>query len=135
MLRLFFNKFREKEQIETLVSIAVSQGIVSASDQAYLEEQAHIKVKRISDVNRIEELKQELPIEKEQRFQLIYTLLSNRMKRGAISLRLENILKNVLRVFGLSRERSNELVEYLKINIRNGLSKEESYKRLGYLVD
>ena len=53
---------------------------------------------------------------------------------------IENAEKEVLiqkMILGLelSREKAIELVSFLKMNIRNGLSEEDSFNRLGYLLE
>lgn len=135
MILSFLKNLRRKDQMKKLVTLAVSKGLLSEADRAYLEEQAHLKGDKITDNAKLEALIAQLPSDKEERFALAYSMLESQMKRGGISHRMENVLKAVLKALNISSSRSSELVDYLKINIRNGLSKEESYKRLGYLVE
>ena len=95
-----------------------------------------IRYKELSDKNaQISSYRKSLPGETGERFNLIYHLVHSTMKQGALSERKERILSNIIEVFNLKKERTKELIAFIKSNIRNGLGAEESFFRLGYLMN
>lgn len=83
----------------------------------------------------VEQYKLKLPQTSKEKFSIVYYLVNSLMANGALSDKKEALIRKLISGLELSREKAMELVSFLKMNIRNGLSEEDSFNRLGYLLD
>jgi hypothetical protein len=134
MFDRMLSSLTEGDQIEKLVMLAAAEGMLNEEDLSVLRQEARISVKKVTQPEKIARIKEALPKEAFKKFRLIYGFMERLLKKGALSQQVESILMRALRVLGLQVERIRELISFLKVNIQNGLSLDESYKRLGYLV-
>ncbi|MEQ8583192.1 MAG: hypothetical protein RIC30_10345 [Marinoscillum sp.] len=130
---LFTNR-SEKEHINKLVIIAHSEHIIDQEDILLLRQEiGYISIE--SRMVEVEKIRKNLPKTAKERFNLVFFLVNSLMANGALSDRKENIIAKLLQVLDLSKEKAKELTSFLKLNIRNGLSMEDSFSRLGYLLE
>ncbi len=124
----------ERNQIKSLIILGISQGIVSEEDSIFLQKATSIQLDTIPLPTQAGRLKRLLPTKRFKKFKLIYTLVGKILRRGQWGDRAERILQQLLSVLNMPFERSRELLCYLQNNIVKGLSVDQSYHRLGYLV-
>ena len=130
---LFTNR-SEKEHINKLVIIAHSEHIIDQEEILLLRQEiGYISIE--SRMVEVEKIRKNLPKTAKERFNLVFFLVNSLMANGALSDRKENIIAKLLQVLDLSKEKAKELTSFLKLNIRNGLSMEDSFSRLGYLLE
>ncbi|WP_421895997.1 hypothetical protein [Marinoscillum sp.] len=130
---LFTNR-SEKEHINKLVIIAHSEHIIDQEEILLLRQEiGYISME--SRMVEVEKIRKNLPKTAKERFNLVFFLVNSLMANGALSDRKENIIAKLLQVLDLSKEKAKELTSFLKLNIRNGLSMEDSFSRLGYLLE
>lgn len=130
---LFTNR-SEKEHINKLVIIAHYEHIIDQEDILLLKQE----IGYISSEHRmvqVDKIRKTLPKTTRERFNLVFFLVNSLMANGALSDRKEGIIAKLLQVLDLSNEKAKELTSFLKLNIRNGLSMEDSFSRLGYLLE
>lgn len=134
--QLFKNR-KEKELINKMLVIAAHENMLERSDIDLLtSEMKFITYEELSrKQNKIQNFKQSLPKSGKEKFKVIFLLLSSMMKNGVISDSTEEVVSNLIQVMNVPKEKACELVSYLKSNIKNGLSLDDSYMRLGYLLD
>lgn len=131
-----FRDRHEKKQINRMVLIAAHEQMINPQDVELLtSDSAFISYDELIKKERIFHFKKGLPQSAKEKFKLVFFLIRTQMKNGALSNEKENALSRLIQVLNVSREKANELVSFLKSNIRNGLSYEESYERLGYLLE
>ncbi len=129
---LFTNR-EEKDQVNKLVIIATAENIIDHSDVLLLKEDMNY-ITIDSEFSSSDEIRKSLPKSSKERFALVYFLITTIMANGALSDKKLNIIAHLLSALNLSSEKALELTSFLKLNIRNGLSEEDSFQRLGYLV-
>ena len=83
----------------------------------------------------LEKYRMKLPQEAREKFSVVFYLVNKLMMNGALSDKKEVLIQKMILGLELSREKAIELVSFLKMNIRNGLSEEDSFNRLGYLLE
>ena len=130
---LFTNR-SEKEHINKLVIIAHYEHIIDQEDILLLKQE----IGYISSEHRmvqVDKIRKTLPKTTRERFNLVFFLVNSLMANGALSDRKESLIAKLLQVLDLSNEKAKELTSFLKLNIRNGLSMEDSFSRLGYLLE
>ena len=131
---LFTNR-SEKEHINKLVIIAHCEHIIDQEDILLLKQEiGYISVEE-NRIPEVEKIRQNLPKTARERFNLVFFLVNSLMANGALSDKKEGIVAKLLLALNLSTEKAKELTSFLKLNIRNGLSMEDSFSRLGYLLE
>lgn len=130
-------KRRDKEQINRLVMIAALENRIEPSDLSLLTEQLKfIRYEELPDKHQqILHYKKELPHSTKEKFNLIFLLVTSLMRNGALSEKKEQMLARIIQVMQLKKEKANELISFMKSNIRHGLNIEDSFLRLGYLLE
>ncbi len=130
---LFTNR-SEKEHINKLVIIAHYEHIIDQEDILLLKQEiGYISLE--NKMVEVDKIRKNLPKTARERFNLVFFLVNSLMANGALSDRKEGIIAKLLQVLDLSNEKAKELTSFLKLNIRNGLSMEDSFSRLGYLLE
>ncbi|MFH6982938.1 hypothetical protein [Marinoscillum sp. 108] len=130
---LFTNR-SEKEHINKLVIIAHYEHIIDQEDILLLKQEiGYISLE--NKMVEVDKIRKNLPKTARERFNLVFFLVNSLMANGALSDRKEGIVARLLQVLDLSKEKAKELTSFLKLNIRNGLSMEDSFSRLGYLLE
>ncbi len=130
---LFTNR-SEKEHINKLVIIARYEHIIDQEDILLLKQEiGYISLE--NKMVEVDKIRKNLPKTARERFNLVFFLVNSLMANGALSDRKEGIVARLLQVLDLSKEKAKELTSFLKLNIRNGLSMEDSFSRLGYLLE
>lgn len=134
--QLFKNR-QEKDQINKMLVIAAHENIIERNDIDELtSEMNFLSYKELTNKQeKIQGLKKALPKTGKEKFKVTFLLLSSLMKNGALSEHKEEVISNLIQIMNIPREKATELVSYLKHNIRNGLSLDDSYMRLGYLLE
>lgn len=128
-----FAKRKDKDHISKLVMIAQAEHMIDQTDINLLkEEMSYVSLQ--NGVREVEELRKKLPESPEERFSMVYFMVTSLMSHGALSDNKESLITKLLLALNLSRDKAQELVSFIKLNVRNGLSKEDSYSRLGYLL-
>lgn len=128
---------KNKEQINTLVMVAALENRLEPSDIKLLTEQvSFIRYTEPSDKeHRIRSYRKSLPKNPREIFTIIFHLVMSLMRNGSLSEKKEEMLIKIIQIIHLRKEKSRDLISYIKSNIRNGLNVDESYLRLGYLVE
>lgn len=128
---------RDQQQINRLVMIAALENRIEPSDINLLTEQiTFIRYEELPDKKQqILNYKKRLPRTPREKFQLIFYLVTSLMRNGALSEKKEKMLTRIVQVLHLKKEKSKELISFLISNIRNGLTVQDSYLRLGYLLE
>ena len=129
----------ENGRNRNLIKLAFAKGKIDELDIDYINKNfkklnissAEIK----SSAKRIESLENSIPAEKFERYKLLFGLMKIMMFKDMISDKSERILKGGAEVLTKNANNVNELIHFLKFNIKYGNSTEESYSRLGYLID
>lgn len=127
---------KEQEHINRMFMIAALENRLEPSDINLITAQLpFIRYRELSDKKQqITTYRKDLPATAKEQFVLIYKLITSVMRYGALSERKEAILSKIIEVVSQKKERTQELVTYIKANIRNGLGPDESFLRLGYLL-
>ncbi len=135
-IRKFFGG--ERKDIRNLIKVAFAQGKIDELDIDYLnKELAYLNLNE-KQVKRNKSaflaLKNKLPKDPFRVYQLIYGLTRKLMSTNMLTDKKEYVLKRLITVFTKNLNNINELIHFLKYNIRYGNSIEDSYSRLGYLL-
>ena len=129
----------ENGRNRNLIKLAFAKGKLDELDIEYINRnfsKLNISDSEIkSSKNKIESLESAVPAEKFERYKLLFGLMKIMMIRDIVTDRSEKVLKGVAEVLMKNANNVNELVHFLKFNIKYGNSTEESYSRLGYLID
>lgn len=128
---------KNKEQINRLVMIAALENRIEPSDINLIIKQLNFVTyeELPNKQQQIWHYKKSLPKTSREKFKLIFLLVTAVMTNGALSEKQEKMLTRIVQVLHLHKEKSKELISFIKVNIRNGLTIEGSYLRLGYLLE
>lgn len=126
---------KEKEQISKLVALAEADQSLDQSDIKILQEEMTFISWNQHHNGSLEKYRNNLPKAAKEKFETVFFLVNFLMDNGALSDSKENLTKKLVQQMELSSEKAAELTGFLKLNIRNGLSKADSYSRLGYLLE
>lgn len=132
LLKTTFSK--EIRSIRNLVKVAFSSGKINQEELNLLKAELdylHLSPGKALD-RKPSQLKDELIKDNFLQYQLVYDLTHQLMEQSRLSQQKESIVKALISVFEKSTQRVNELVSFVKYNIRSGYSSEESFARLGY---
>ncbi len=128
----------EKQDVRNLVKVAYAQGKIDELDVNYLNNELkylHLSEREVRKSRNAEkELRQQLPKDPKKVYGLIYRLTEKLMATNMLTDKKESVLKRLVGVFAKNMNNVNELIHFLKYNIRYGKSIEDSYARLGYLL-
>ncbi|REE01256.1 hypothetical protein [Marinoscillum furvescens] len=133
-IKNIFTGRKEKETINKMASIAKYEGLFSKTDLSVIEEELPYISFGQADPFQIEKLRTSLPEDTKERFALAHYLIDSLMVSGALAQRREDVAAKILSAMDIPLTKAQELTAFLKLNIRNGLSMEDSFQRLGYLV-
>ncbi|WP_421871354.1 hypothetical protein [Marinoscillum sp.] len=135
-IQSIFSLNKEKEYVTKLALIGEAHNAFDPEELQILMRELNYtpSAKQHSEAD-VESFKLKLPESSKDRFSIIYYLVSSFMKNGALSEKKESLIRKLISGLELSREKAAELVSFLKMNIRNGLSEEDSFSRLGYLLE
>ena len=132
LLKTTFSK--EIRSIGNLVKIAFSNGKISQEELTFLNSELdylQVSPNKALDEKRLR-LSAEITSNRFFQYQVIYDLTAQMMGQSGLSQKKEKILKALMSVFEKSTQRINDLVSFVKYNIRSGYSLEDSFDRLGY---
>lgn len=132
-----FKDRTEKKLISKLLLIAAHEQVIGQDEVHVITQDSNfLSYNQLTGKEeRIFQYKRMLPKTAREKFKLVFYLIRSQMKNGALSDEKERILSKLIQVLSLSREKAHELVSFLKSNIRNGLSYEDSFERLGYILE
>lgn len=127
---------KEKEQLNKLVAIAENANLLNSTDIELLKAEMICNIKdhpeRLFDV---EKYKKSLPASSKEKFQLIFFIVQSMMINGGLSDKKESVINKLLQTLNISKDKAKELISFLRLNILNGLSINDSFQRLGYLLE
>lgn len=135
MIHLLKTTFsREVRNIRTLVKIAFVKGKINQKQLTLLNAELDYLNVSPSEAKSVKLLRLNNALLQDNffQYQLIYDLIRQLMKQSKLSAQKEHIVKALVSVFEKSTRRINELVTFVKYNIRSGYSLEDSFARLGY---
>lgn len=133
-IKTIFAGRKEKDTINKLASIAKYEGLFSKTDLSVIEEELPYISFGQADPFQIEKLRESLPHDNKERFALAHYLIESLLVEGSLPQRREEVAAKIISAFDIPHLKAKELTAFLKLNIRNGLSMEDSFQRLGYLV-
>lgn len=135
-MQTIFSGGKEKDHVIKLAMIAEAQSTFDPEELQILMKEMNftpsVKAKTSSD---LEKYRMRLPQDSREKFSVVYYLVTKFMMNGALSDKREALIRKLIGGMEISREKAMELVSFLKMNIRNGLSEEDSFSRLGYLLE
>lgn len=126
--RLFAAK--EDETIQKLVNLAYAKNEITGQDISLLKQDLDF----LESPNKSSDENVELPVDPNEKFQVIYKLEETLLDNGKLSERKRSLLKKILTGFNLAPERLIEVIKYLKLNINEGVTVKGAYQRLSYLM-
>ena len=128
----------EQADVRNLVKVAFAEGNIDESDVDYLNKELQnlkISEKQVkTSKTSISSLKKKLPHDPFRIYKLIYKITKKMMSTNMLTDRKESLLRRLMSVFVKNVQSTTELILFLKYNIRYGNSIEDSYSRLGYLL-
>lgn len=135
-IKQIFPRRREKKQIKTVAILAHYDHLIDPTDIDVLTSEGLVDNKEVLTLNvNLDKVKQELPKTPRDQFSLVYFLMQTFMRNGGnMTERQEKVALGLVQVLTKKREKAIELVSFIKSNIRNGLSQDDSFSRLGYLL-
>lgn len=137
LLTQLFKNRQEKNQINKMLAIAAHENILEPKEIDLLtKEIKFLSYKELAyKQHKIQNFKKNLPVSGKEKFKIAFLLLSSLMKNEALSKDNEEAMCSLIQVISVPKEKARELVSFLKSNIQNGLNLDDSYMRLGYLLD
>lgn len=135
-MQSIFSGSKEKEYVTKLALIAEAQNAFGPEDLQILMKDINFtpSIKNVPD-SEITKHRLKLPQNSRDKFSIVYYLVNKLMDNGALSDKKESLIQRLILGLELPREKALELVSFLKMNIRNGLSEDDSFSRLGYLLE
>lgn len=128
----------EKGKIRNLVKVAYAQGKIDEIELDLLNKEINYLHVSEAEAKRskkgIKDLWVVLPQNSFDQYKLIYGVARALMITNMLTDKKEQILKGIVNVFVKKRENVNELIHFLKYNIRYGNNVQDSFSRLGYLM-
>ncbi|MBR11505.1 MAG: hypothetical protein CMP48_27990 [Rickettsiales bacterium] len=135
-MQSIFSGGKEKEHVTKLAQIAQAQNAFDPEElQILMREMNYTPAVKTASQPDLEKYRMKLPQEAREKFSVVFYLVNKLMMNGALSDKKEVLIQKMILGLELSREKAIELVSFLKMNIRNGLSEEDSFNRLGYLLE
>jgi|GEM_PF-1563737 len=125
----------EKEQLNRLAVIAEAEHLFDEADFEILLHEIGYSPGKSNREELANKYREELPDSPREKFQLSFSLVKRLMSNGGLSDGKEKVAYKLIQAMDLSREKARELVSFIIMNIRNGLSLDDSYDRLGYLLE
>lgn len=135
-IQSIFSGNKEKECITNLALLADAQNAFDTEDHKLLAEFMNFTPSTKESVDSLlEKYRSKLPESAKDKFSVVFYLVKKLMTNGALSDKKESLIQKLISGLDISREKGLELVSFLKMNIRNGLTEEDSFSRLGYLLE
>lgn len=130
-----FTGNKGKEQATRLAVIADVLKTIDPEEFRILMQEMNYTPAANTTEKDLEKYRVKLPQTAKEKFSTVYYLVESFMENGALSDKKESLIGKLIIGMEISREKAIELVSFLKMNIRNGLSEEDSFTRLGYLLE
>ncbi|MEQ9307446.1 MAG: hypothetical protein RJQ14_26265 [Marinoscillum sp.] len=130
-----FSGSKEKESVNRLAIIADVQRALDPEEMRILMQEMNYTPTANTTVSDLEKYRVKLPQSAKEKFSVVFYLVETLMQNGALSEKKESLIRKLIVSMELSNEKALELISFLKMNIRNGLSEEDSFTRLGYLLE
>ena len=135
-IQSIFSGNKEKEYVSKLALIGEAHSAFDPEElQILMREMNYTPATKPVSETAVEQYRLKLPQSSQEKFSIVFYLVNALMANGALSEKKEALIRKLISGLDLSREKAMELVSFLKMNIRNGLSEEDSFNRLGYLLD
>ncbi len=135
-MQSIFSGGKEKDHVIKLALIAEAQSTFDPEElQILMKEVSFTPSVNSKSASDLEKYRTRLPQDSREKFSVVFYLVNKFMLNGALSDKREALIRKLIIGMDLSREKAMELVSFLKMNIRNGLSEEDSFSRLGYLLE
>ncbi|MFY0599147.1 MAG: hypothetical protein JXR03_05715 [Cyclobacteriaceae bacterium] len=131
--KLFLNE--DEKSITALVEHAAAKEFITNNELVILSRQIDFLQVNGYQTKDGGALKPYLPEDNFKKFTTIYALEKELIEEGRISKSRVSILTRILLYLKVRKDRSLELIKYLKINILNGINPDVAYARLGYLLE
>lgn len=127
---------KEKDQLNKLVAIAENDNLLDSTDlQILKEDMSYLSTDHPERLIHVDKYRKSLPADSREKFHLVFFLVQSMMINGGLSDKKEMLIGKLLQVMDVSKDKARELTSFLRLNILNGLSVDDSFQRLGYLLD
>ncbi|MEQ8473131.1 MAG: hypothetical protein RIC35_18190 [Marinoscillum sp.] len=130
-----FSGSKEKENVSRLAIIADVQRTIDPEEMRILMQEMNYTPSANTTVSDLDKYRLKLPQTAKEKFSVVFYLVESLMQNGALTDKKESLIRKLIVGLELSHEKAMELISFLKMNIRNGLSEEDSFTRLGYLLE
>ena len=129
---------KEERQIRALVRIAFAEGKLTERDIELLNNELIFlnigEKEAYRSIIHLKELWTQQPADSLSRYKLIYRIASTLMLTNLLTVNKESILRGILAVYLEDSLEINEMIPFLKEDIRYGKTVLESYSNLDYLT-